>query len=168
LSANEIATNKKFLQGLFRMHMMGKRVNYACRSVITPDPYLDIDEIGIPELFARKLTFPEPVSHLNMRTLRSLIRNGPELHPGANFIEVPKFSVILKDLIFCFILYSIFHHIFPLQLAGKLGKPPSKIKLMPGKEKSSERGFQSTQLHAADVEEDSVHDMPDTVRQQQG
>ena len=30
--------------------MMGKRVDYACRSVISPDPYLSVDEIGIPEV----------------------------------------------------------------------------------------------------------------------
>jgi len=36
-------------QGIFRGFMMGKRVNYACRSVITPDPYLDVDEVGVPE-----------------------------------------------------------------------------------------------------------------------
>lgn len=75
-------------EGLFRMHMMGKRVNYACRSVITPDPYLDIDEIGIPEVFATRLTFGEPVNFLNIQTLRKLVRNGPETHPGANFTTV--------------------------------------------------------------------------------
>ena len=37
-------------EGLFRKHMMGKRVNYAARSVISPDPYLNTDEIGIPEV----------------------------------------------------------------------------------------------------------------------
>lgn len=37
-------------EGLFRKHMMGKRVDYACRSVISPDPYLSVDEIGIPEV----------------------------------------------------------------------------------------------------------------------
>ena len=76
------------------MNMMGKRVNYACRSVITPDPYLDIDEIGIPELFAKRLTFPEPVSFLNIRTLRDLVYKGPAKHPGANFVEV-RFSIKL-------------------------------------------------------------------------
>lgn len=39
-------------EGLFRKHMMGKRVNYAARSVISPDPYLNTDEIGIPEVMA--------------------------------------------------------------------------------------------------------------------
>ncbi|KYQ51825.1 DNA-directed RNA polymerase I subunit RPA1 [Trachymyrmex zeteki] len=35
-------------EGIIRMHMMGKRVNFAARTVITPDPDLNIDEIGIP------------------------------------------------------------------------------------------------------------------------
>lgn len=69
------------------MNMMGKRVNYACRSVITPDPYLDIDEIGIPDLFARRLTFQEPTNYLNIRKLREIVCRGPSLHPGANFIQ---------------------------------------------------------------------------------
>lgn len=39
--------------------MMGKRVNYACRSVISPDPYIAVNEIGIPPYFATRLTYPE-------------------------------------------------------------------------------------------------------------
>ncbi|PAV88876.1 hypothetical protein WR25_01740 isoform C [Diploscapter pachys] len=77
-------------QGLFRMNMMGKRVNYACRSVITPDPYLDIDEIGIPDIFARKLTFTEPVNVFNLQRLRQFVRNGPKNHPGANYVQLPN------------------------------------------------------------------------------
>lgn len=46
-------------EGLFRQNMMGKRVNYACRSVISPDPYLAVNEIGIPPYFALRLTYPE-------------------------------------------------------------------------------------------------------------
>lgn len=34
-------------QGLFRKYMMGKRVNHAARSVISPDPYLSPDQIGV-------------------------------------------------------------------------------------------------------------------------
>ncbi|KAF3775060.1 DNA-directed RNA polymerase I subunit 1 [Nymphaea thermarum] len=45
--------------GLFRQNMMGKRVNFACRSVISPDPYLAVNEIGIPPYFAMRLTYPE-------------------------------------------------------------------------------------------------------------
>lgn len=50
-------------EGLFRQKMMGKRVNYACRSVISPDPYIAVNEIGIPPCFAVKLTYPEVGFH---------------------------------------------------------------------------------------------------------
>ncbi|CAG9539394.1 unnamed protein product [Cercopithifilaria johnstoni] len=84
-------------QGLFRMNMMGKRVNFACRSVITPDPYLDIDEIGIPELFAKKLTVTETANAMNLARLRKMIKNGPDLHPGANFIQKPgRYTQVLS------------------------------------------------------------------------
>lgn len=46
-------------EGIFRQKMMGKRVNYACRSVISPDPYLAVNEIGVPPYFALRLTYPE-------------------------------------------------------------------------------------------------------------
>lgn len=69
-------------EGLFRMHMMGKRVNFAARSVITPDPNLNVDEIGIPEEFAKKLTFPTPVTSWNIEEMRKLVLNGPNVYPG--------------------------------------------------------------------------------------
>ncbi|KAK9309722.1 hypothetical protein QLX08_000714 [Tetragonisca angustula] len=74
-------------EGIIRMHMMGKRVNYAARSVITPDPNLNIDEIGIPEVFAMKLTYPTPVTPWNVTQLRQLVLNGPDIHPGAVMVE---------------------------------------------------------------------------------
>ncbi len=48
------------------MHMMGKRVNFAARSVITPDPNLDVEEVGVPDCFAKKLTYPTPVTSWNV------------------------------------------------------------------------------------------------------
>ncbi|KYN05970.1 DNA-directed RNA polymerase I subunit RPA1 [Cyphomyrmex costatus] len=74
-------------EGIIRMHMMGKRVNFAARTVITPDPYLNIDEIGIPEAFARKLTYPTSVTPWNVTGLRRLVLNGPNVHPGAVLVE---------------------------------------------------------------------------------
>ncbi|VDP89884.1 unnamed protein product [Echinostoma caproni] len=76
-------------EGLFRMHMMGKRVNYACRSVISPDPNLDVTEVGVPLFFARKLTFPVPVTKFNLDRLRQLVTNGPDKYPGARSLETP-------------------------------------------------------------------------------
>uniref|UniRef100_A0A4Y0BEV1 DNA-directed RNA polymerase subunit n=1 Tax=Anopheles funestus TaxID=62324 RepID=A0A4Y0BEV1_ANOFN len=73
--------------GLIRMNMMGKRVNHAARTVITPDPYIGIEEIGIPTRFAKKLTYPVPVTPWNVAELRRWVLNGPDVYPGANMIE---------------------------------------------------------------------------------
>ncbi|CAK1554227.1 unnamed protein product [Leptosia nina] len=81
-------------EGVIRMHMMGKRVNFAARSVITPDPNLDIDEIGIPDAFATKLTYPVPVTDWNVDELRKMVINGPNIHPGAEKIEIKNGRII--------------------------------------------------------------------------
>lgn len=80
--------------GVIRMHMMGKRVNFAARSVITPDPNVDIDEIGIPDAFATKLTYPVPVTEWNVDELRRMVINGPNKHPGAEKLEVTNGRII--------------------------------------------------------------------------
>ncbi|KAI0775964.1 beta and beta-prime subunits of DNA dependent RNA-polymerase [Trametes elegans] len=74
-------------EGLFRKHMMGKRVNYAARSVISPDVNIEPNEIGIPPVFARKLTFPEPVTPDNFHELRQLVITGARGYPGATMVE---------------------------------------------------------------------------------
>ncbi|XP_069779752.1 DNA-directed RNA polymerase I subunit RPA1 isoform X2 [Narcine bancroftii] len=73
-------------EGLFRKHMMGKRVDYAARSVICPDMYINTNEIGIPMVFATKLTYPQPVTPWNVQELRQAVVNGPNVHPGASMI----------------------------------------------------------------------------------
>uniref|UniRef100_A0AAQ4QXE3 DNA-directed RNA polymerase subunit n=1 Tax=Gasterosteus aculeatus aculeatus TaxID=481459 RepID=A0AAQ4QXE3_GASAC len=72
--------------GLFRKHMMGKRVDYAARSVICPDMYIETNEIGIPMVFATKLTYPQPVTPWNVKELRQAVLNGPNVHPGASMV----------------------------------------------------------------------------------
>ncbi|XP_066123701.1 DNA-directed RNA polymerase I subunit RPA1 isoform X1 [Saccopteryx bilineata] len=72
--------------GLFRKHMMGKRVDYAARSVICPDMYINTNEIGIPMVFATKLTYPQPVTPWNVQELRQAVINGPNKHPGASMV----------------------------------------------------------------------------------
>ncbi|KAL2914542.1 hypothetical protein HK105_205893 [Polyrhizophydium stewartii] len=81
-------------EGLFRKHMMGKRVNYAARSVISPDPYIETNEIGIPPVFATKLTYPEPVTHHNVAELRRCVINGPTKWPGATHVENEDGSLV--------------------------------------------------------------------------
>ncbi|ROW06451.1 hypothetical protein VMCG_04468 [Cytospora schulzeri] len=74
-------------EGLFRKNMMGKRVNYAARSVISPDPNIETNEIGVPPVFARKLTFPEPVTSHNFKDMQQAVINGVDKWPGAAAIE---------------------------------------------------------------------------------
>ncbi|KAM5359034.1 hypothetical protein ACJZ2D_014788 [Fusarium nematophilum] len=74
-------------EGLFRKNMMGKRVNYAARSVISPDPNIETNEIGVPPVFAKKLTYPEPVTSHNFRDMQQAVINGVDRWPGAFAIE---------------------------------------------------------------------------------
>ncbi|MEW5311505.1 MAG: hypothetical protein WDW38_003214 [Sanguina aurantia] len=75
-------------EGLFRKNMMGKRVNFAARSVISPDPYIGTGEIGVPPYFAKRLTFAERVTPFNVERLRQAVINGHAVHPGALSVEM--------------------------------------------------------------------------------
>nr|CAB3265011.1 DNA-directed RNA polymerase I subunit RPA1-like [Phallusia mammillata] len=82
--------------GLFRKHMMGKRVNYAARSVISPDPYIATNEIGLPLTFATRLTYPTPVTPWNVQMLRKAVINGPKVHPGATHVVCGERTMMLS------------------------------------------------------------------------
>ncbi|CAD7700265.1 unnamed protein product [Ostreobium quekettii] len=81
-------------EGLFRKHMMGKRVNFAARSTISPDPCLGVGEIGIPPYFAKKLSFPERVTPWNVEELRRLVVRGASEPGGAVAVEDEKGRLI--------------------------------------------------------------------------
>ncbi|OAL51807.1 DNA-directed RNA polymeras-like protein I subunit [Pyrenochaeta sp. DS3sAY3a] len=86
-NADGIKQNLEKKEGLFRKNMMGKRVNFAARSVISPDPNIETNEIGVPPVFAMKLTYPEPVTNHNFYDLKEAVLNGPDKWPGAHAIE---------------------------------------------------------------------------------
>ena len=73
--------------GRVRGNLMGKRVDFSARSVITPDPQLSIRELGVPLRIAKNLTKPVTVNKKNYNFLTTLIRNGPDIHPGAKILE---------------------------------------------------------------------------------
>ena len=81
-------------EGLFRKHMMGKRVNFAARSVISPDPYIGTHEIGVPLHFATTLTYPEPVTPCNVSELSLAVFNGERVHPGSSHVQLPTGELI--------------------------------------------------------------------------
>lgn len=76
-------------EGRLRGNLMGKRVDFSARSVITPDPSLSLSQVGVPKSIAMNLTVPEEVSPYNIHKLRKLIQNGPHSYPGAKYIFRP-------------------------------------------------------------------------------
>ena len=74
-------------QGRFRGNLSGKRVDFSSRTVISPDPNLRIEQVGVPIHVAKILTYPEKVNPANIGLMKKLVKNGPDNHPGANFVE---------------------------------------------------------------------------------
>ena len=73
-------------EGRFRSNLSGKRVDFSARSVISPNPYISINDVGVPEKVARILTIPTNVNDWNIEEMKQLVLNGPNKHPGANYI----------------------------------------------------------------------------------
>ncbi|XP_065856882.1 DNA-directed RNA polymerase II subunit RPB1-like [Euphorbia lathyris] len=77
-----ISSRLKGKTGRIRTNLMGKRVDFSARTVITPDPNINIDELGVPWSIALNLTCPETVTPYNIERLRELVENGPHPPPG--------------------------------------------------------------------------------------
>jgi DNA-directed RNA polymerase II subunit RPB1 len=88
----------KSKEGRIRGNLMGKRVDFSARSVITPDPNLSIDELGVPIKIAMNLTFPEIVNKYNRDKLMEYVKNGPDNYPGAKFIRKGHITKSLKNI----------------------------------------------------------------------
>ena len=81
-----LCTRLKGKSGRFRGNLSGKRIDFTGRTVISPDPNLRIDQLGVPVFMAMELTYPERVNENNIKFLKKLILNGADRHPGANFV----------------------------------------------------------------------------------
>lgn len=81
-----IRARLKGKEGRLRGNLMGKRVDFSARTVITGDPNLSLDEVGVPRSIARTLTYPETVTPYNIQKLHQLVKNGPNEHPGAKYV----------------------------------------------------------------------------------
>ncbi|MEE3114059.1 MAG: DNA-directed RNA polymerase subunit A' [Candidatus Thermoplasmatota archaeon] len=85
-------------EGRFRSNLSGKRVNFCARTVISPDPNLGINEVGVPVSSAKELTVPIRVTRRNREQLRQMIMRGPDVHPGVNYIiRGDRFRVRITD-----------------------------------------------------------------------
>ncbi|KAG2745504.1 DNA-directed RNA polymerase II, subunit 1 [Suillus brevipes Sb2] len=81
-----IRARLKGKEGRLRGNLMGKRVDFSARTVITGDPNLELDEVGVPRSIAMNLTYPERVTPYNIAYLQELVRNGPTTYPGARYV----------------------------------------------------------------------------------
>jgi DNA-directed RNA polymerase II subunit RPB1 len=88
----------KSKEGRIRGNLMGKRVDFSARSVITPDPNISIDELGVPIKIAMNLTFPEVVNKYNRDKLAEYVKNGPNKYPGAKYIRKGAVTKSLKNI----------------------------------------------------------------------
>ena len=79
----------KSKEGRIRHNLAGKRTNFSARTVISPDPMLELFEVGVPFIIATKLTVPERVNEWNIQYLKQFVEKGPEKYPGANYIIRP-------------------------------------------------------------------------------
>ncbi|KAH6650939.1 DNA-directed RNA polymerase II largest subunit [Chaetomium tenue] len=81
-----IRARLKGKEGRLRGNLMGKRVDFSARTVITGDANISLDEVGVPRSIARTLTYPETVTPYNIAKLTKYVQNGPTEHPGARFV----------------------------------------------------------------------------------
>ncbi|MDR0309824.1 MAG: DNA-directed RNA polymerase subunit A' [Candidatus Methanoplasma sp.] len=87
-----LAQRLKGKEGRFRSNLSGKRVNFSARTVISPDPTLSINEVGVPYIAARELTVPVHVNEHNIEKLRAIVARGPTPSmengyvPGVNYV----------------------------------------------------------------------------------
>lgn len=82
-----LAQRLKGKEGRFRSNLSGKRVNFSARTVISPDPNISINEVGVPEVIAKELTVPVRVTPGNIEHLKEIVKRGPDNYPGSNYIE---------------------------------------------------------------------------------
>lgn len=72
----------KSKEGRFRKNLAGKRVNFSARSVVSPEPNIRSNEVGVPQVMANELTVPERVTSWNIEWLKKLIMNYPNYPCG--------------------------------------------------------------------------------------
>jgi len=96
LPSKSVTSRLKGKEGRIRGSLMGKRVDFSARSVISPDPEMDVDQVGVPERVAVVLTVPEKVTDRNIDTLRARVRVGPGRLAGAHGIQRNGTTVLLE------------------------------------------------------------------------
>ncbi len=91
-----LAQRLKGKEGRFRSNLSGKRVNFSARTVISPDPNLSINEVGVPVKMARELTVKVRVNPYNIDEVTELVKRGPSPAPPKGKIYAPGVNYIIR------------------------------------------------------------------------
>ena len=83
-------------EGRIRNNLMGKRVDFSARSVITPDPNIELDELGVPFKIANNLTYPERVNMYNIDRLKTMLKRGSSW-PGIKTVNKRNIRITVMD-----------------------------------------------------------------------
>ncbi len=75
-------------EGRFRYYLSGKRVNFSARTVITPDPNIKIEEVGVPQQIAEELTVPVTVTEWNIDKLKKMVLS--DKYPRVKYVISPE------------------------------------------------------------------------------
>lgn len=76
--------------GRFRCNLSGKRGDHTARAVISPDPNVPVDCVGVPASIAATLTVEQPVNDLMLHELQELVWRGPNVMGGATHVIFPN------------------------------------------------------------------------------
>ncbi|KAL2633755.1 hypothetical protein R1flu_005234 [Riccia fluitans] len=71
--------NSRWSLDWLKRNILGKRSGFSARNVVTGDPFLTIEEIGIPLEVAKYLTYPVRVTRLNQSKLQEFVEVGQAL-----------------------------------------------------------------------------------------
>ncbi len=151
--------------GRIRGNLLSRRVEMSGRSVITPDPMIELDEIGVPKKIAKKITYPVKVTEENRYFLEKCIENGPNVYPGAvglirklttNVIK-PRKGLLLQrgDIVMRHIIngdYVLMNRLPTLHKKGFMGH---KVRVMEGY--SFRLNVNSTEPYNADFDGDEMN-----------
>ena len=91
-----LAQRLKGKEGRFRSNLSGKRVNFSARTVISPDPNLSINEIGVPIEIAKELTVPVKVTTHNIEWAKKIIKQKIDSSED-EFGYKPSVNYVLRD-----------------------------------------------------------------------
>ena len=84
-------------QGRFRQNLLGKRVDYSGRSVITVGPYLKLHQCGLPKKMALELFKPFIYSELEKRGHATTIKSAKKMVEREELVVWDILSEVVRE-----------------------------------------------------------------------